>query len=116
MNNPRPNGGQLAWLACVGVKGPASLVSDGGTVVIESTSDHRTSATGTTPIPLSRSAITRFSCFASTAWNVPVTSTLRDVERNERISFVVRETWTCSFVSGERGRDEPEGFVRARDG
>ena len=75
--NPRPNGGQLAWLACVGVKGPASLVSDGGTVVIESTSDHRTSATGTTPIPLSRSAITRFSCFASTAWNVPVTSTLR---------------------------------------
>jgi len=39
-----------------------------------------------------------------------------DVERNERISFVVRETWTCSFVSGERGRDEPEGFVRARDG
>ena len=39
----------------------------------DKTSDHRTSATGTTPIPLSRSAITIFSCFASTAWNTPVT-------------------------------------------
>lgn len=90
--------------------------SSSASVVMERTSDHRTRATGTTPTPLSRLAMTRFSCFASTVWNTPLTSTLRD-DAGPGDGAIVRSVGgPSSRREKSASRGEGVGAVRARAG
>jgi hypothetical protein len=47
------------------------------------------------PAPLSRSEMTRFSCFASIVWNVPLARTLRREDGKARKSV---QTWSLLAV------------------